>query len=157
MKQRNVRQGLRKIPTRRFPTGSYSSDSRPTSFRRASSRSNIALASASRPINQRLVTIQKLHARNAPSPPLNPSFVFFVSYRSTNPFFISRFSIAFTVPITRGSSGGKNPTAGIKRHDASNCFDPYDCTKLFSFLSNPFFKTSRRIISRFYFHRVTSP
>ncbi len=34
-----------------------------------------------------IVTIQKLQAKNVPSPPLSPSFVFFVSYRSTSPFF----------------------------------------------------------------------
>src|SRR5260370_20552667 len=117
----------------------------------------MALASAFRPISHRLLTSQKLHARNAPSPPLSPSFVFFVSYRSTNPSFITRFSIASTVPVIRGSSGGRNPTDEINRQDASSCFDPYDCTKLFSFLSKPFLQTSRWIISRFFFHRFTSP
>ncbi len=71
--------------------------------------------------------------------------------------FISRFSIASTVPTMRGSSIGRNPTSPIRRHEASSSFDPYDCTKLFSFLLNPFPQTSLWIISRFFFHRFTSP
>ena len=54
-----------KLPTSRPDCGSYSSDNRPTSFRKPSSRSKMRCASAWRPKSARQSTSQKVHARNA--------------------------------------------------------------------------------------------
>ena len=47
-----------------------------------------------------------------------------VSYRSTNPLDMSLRSTASIVPLTRASTGGKKPTAGISSVLASNWSDP---------------------------------
>jgi hypothetical protein len=60
------------------------------------------------------------------------------------------------VPRMRGSVAGRNPTSAILRHDASSAFEPYDCTKLFNLLSNPFAQTSLWIVARTLFQRATS-
>ena len=57
-----------KFPTRRPRPMSYSSESSPTSFARDNTCSKSFLASSTRPISVRLLTIQKLQARKTPSP-----------------------------------------------------------------------------------------
>src|SRR3984885_14055384 len=98
-----------KFPTRRLAPGSYSSDSKPTSLASDNTRSKSFLASSSRPCNWRARTIQKLQARKTPSPGGSPSEDVAVLYRRTKPPDINCCSIAFRVPLTRGSAAGRKP------------------------------------------------
>jgi N-ethylmaleimide reductase len=68
-----------KLPCRWPVRGSNSSDSRPTSLRKASSRSNSASASAWRPVTAMQSASQKLQGRNTPSPGGKPSTAVAVS------------------------------------------------------------------------------
>src|SRR5690606_3138667 len=117
-----------KLPSCRPLVGSYSSASRPRSVRRASSRSNSARASSRRPVRASASTIMNEQRRKVPSFPVRPSIpVRFpaVRYRCTKPSGVDRSRrTASTVPITRGSSGGRKPTRGIGSRAASTSCDP---------------------------------
>ena len=60
----NVEKACGKFPTNRFASGSYSSDSKPTSLARRTIRSKIARASSRRPKSTRLSTSQNVQGRN---------------------------------------------------------------------------------------------
>src|SRR5215467_4164806 len=92
-----------KLPSRRWASGSYSSDSRPTSLRNRNSRSNNFRASSGRPSKTYASANQKLHVKKTPSPGGRPSSDLAVSYLMTKPFRKSLRSIALTVPMTRAS------------------------------------------------------
>ena len=61
------------LPKRRLAPGSYSSESKPRSFRTARRRSNSATASVTRPIKWRQSTSQNEQGRKVPSPAGRPS------------------------------------------------------------------------------------
>ena len=63
---------------------------------------------------------------------------------------------AVMVPTTRGSSGGRKPTSGIRSKLASSCVPPYACTNELIDALKPFSQTAVWICSRSARHRVPS-
>ena len=110
-----------KLPSWRLRRGSYSSASRPTSLRSASSRSNSACAS-SVPALQRVVVGEPEAAGEERALARRQAVRAVSRCRSaarSRRAAASR-SIAATVPSTRGSSAGRKPTCGISSRLASS-------------------------------------
>ena len=108
------------LPSWRLATGSHSSDSSPTSLRRSSSRSKISRAS-SFPADQVQVVGQPEGAGEEGAFGAAQAVAGGRSCRSAGRSRRGSSSreIASTVPITRGSFGGRKPTCGISRVEAS--------------------------------------